>query len=371
MRLTRIGALLVVLLMLAVAAASSADARPLHAFQQPAPSLFGLNTGTFDDSYARFVRDLPTARGLGAKWVEFSGANVKFSRGRPNFRQMDSQVNRARARGLGVMMALGGTPAGCSLRPRPTDVTTCPPTTSGDLRAYRAYLRQLLAHFRGRVDRYESWLEPNHASFWPPAPNAAAYARLLLAEYRVFRTTDHHRNKLIFAGIGGPALPYLQAVLAALGGRPAFDLVGNHAYRFPPASPEVPSRSQATDGRLATLDWAGELMDYEDAFTAQGYGHPRMWLTEFGWPGNAANSGDAYHPNEQSQAAALAGAYRLLKFDRRLSFVEAAFAFNLRDYRRDQQNPDPEFFGHYGLLHNDFSFKPAASVFVHFAHGGA
>ena len=159
-------------------------------------------------------------------------------------------------------------------------------------------------------------------------------------------------------------------MLHALNGRRAFDRVGYHAYHYPPTSPDVANSSLSTSGRPQRLDWPGELLAYEQAFTAQGYGRPRMWLTEFGWPGNAANSGDAYHPNEQSQADALARAYRALRSDPRLSFVEAAFVFNLRDYKPNFANPDPEFFGHYGLLRNDFSFKPAANVFIHFARGG-
>ena len=43
--------------------------------------------------------------------------------------------------------------------------------------------------------------------------------------------------------------------------------------------------------------------------------------------------------------------------------MQAAFWFNLRDYAPGYQNPDPEFFGHYGLLGNDFASKPAANVF--------
>ena len=355
---------------LALLDAGPASARALRPFHDPPPSLFGINTGTYDDDYARFLRDVPTARQLGARWVEFSGANIKFRRGRPDFGQMDRQVNRARAQGLGVMMALGGIEGACSVRPRPRDVTTCPPKTRRELRVYTAYLRRLLGHFRGRVRYYESWLEPNHASFWPPAPSPGTYARLLLAQYQIFRSTDRHRNKLIFAGVGGPDLPYLEAVLRALDGGRAFDRVGYHAYHYPPTAPEVANSSLSTSGTSQSLDWPGELLAYEQAFTAHGYGRPKMWLTEFGWPGNAANSGDPYHPNEQSQADALARAYRLLRSDARLSFVEAAFAFNLRDYKLNFSSPDPEFFGHYGLLRNDFSSKPAANVFVHFAGGG-
>jgi hypothetical protein len=50
-------------------------------------------------------------------------------------------------------------------------------------------------------------------------------------------------------------------------------------------------------------------------------------------------------------------------------FVQAAFWFNLRDYAPGYQNPDPEFFGHYGLLENDFVRKPAARAFRRLAAG--
>src|SRR5207248_2538684 len=102
----------------------------------PAPSLFGLNTGTFDPSYAHYVRDLPTARSLGARWVHFTGSLVKNRRGRPDFSLLDSQVVAARRLGLGVLISLGGAPQACSVRPRPSDLSSCPPRSARELRAY-------------------------------------------------------------------------------------------------------------------------------------------------------------------------------------------------------------------------------------------
>lgn len=351
-------------------AAGASGARHHHRpGAQPAPSLFGINTGTYDNNYARFVRDMPTAKRIGARWIHLTGANIKFPHGRLSFAQMDSQVNRARQMGLGVLMSLGGIRGACSVRPAPSDVTTCPPTSSRDLHAYGSYLRRLLRHFRGRVDHYESWVEPNHASFWPPKPDPAAYARLLEAEYRVFRAVNPH-DKLIFAGLGGTAFPYLDQALSALHGRRAFDLVGDHPYRFAPKYPDALTYASFPDGHARRLDWVGELDTYEQEFTDHGYGRPPMWLTEFGWPGTSSGPNDGYHPTEQAQADALRRAYQLLLGDPRVSFVQAAFWFNLRDYAPRLANPDPEFFGHYGLLHNTFSPKPAAALFTYFAHGG-
>ena len=92
-----------------------------------------------------------------------------------------------------------------------------------------------------------------------------------------------------------------------------------------------------------------------------------MWLTEFGWPGNAHAGGD-YYPSLAAQATDVAQAYQALESPA-LSFVQAAFWFNQRDYQPGVANPDPAFFAHYGLLFDDFAPKPAAAVFERFARG--
>jgi len=97
----------------AVPAATGADAAasrlpPLGVGRQPAPSLFGVNTGTFDSSEARLSRDLPTAVALGARWVHFTGDSVKYAHGAPSFALLDREVDQARSLGLGVVISLGG-----------------------------------------------------------------------------------------------------------------------------------------------------------------------------------------------------------------------------------------------------------------------
>jgi hypothetical protein len=353
---------------------------PLRADQQPAPSLFGINTGTFDSSEARLARDLPTARALGARWVHFTGDSIKYSGSQVSFALMDREVNSARSLGLGVAISLGGIRGACSTTPAPSDPTDCPPTSAHDLAVYAAYLRALLRHFAGRVVYYESWVEPNHTSMWPGGPNAAQYATLLATEYAVFRATEP-QDELMFAGVadfgiedGSPngiaVLPFTDAVLADLHGRRAFDLVALHAYRFPPTlSPDDPGWTHYAISPVWRQDtWTAQLEAYEQEFSSHGYGTPSVWLTEFGWPGNVQASGD-YYPSLQAQATDLAEAYRALESPQ-LSFVKAAFWFNQRDYQPGDANPDPGFFAHYGLLFDNFAAKPAAAEFTHFAHGG-
>ena len=359
------------------AAAPRDGLAPLSAGQQPAPSLFGINTGTYDTSEARLARDLPTAQRLGARWVHFTGDSVKYSHGHVSFALLDSEVDSARKLGLGVVISLGGIRGACSVLPAPADPVHCPPTSPHDLSVYAAYLRRLLLHFAGRVAYYESWVEPNHSSMWAGGVNPAQYATLLEAEYRVFQASGP-QDKLMFAGVadfgiesGSPSgiavLPYTEQVLDDLHGQTAFDVVALHGYRYPPSlSPDDLGWTHYPVAPVWRQDtWTAQLEAYEQEFTAHGYGQPRLWLTEFGWPGNSAPNGD-YYPGLEAQATDVAQAYEALESPA-LSFVQAAFWFNQRDYEPGAPNPDPAFFAHYGLLYNDFAAKPAAAVFEHYA----
>src|SRR5438270_5526866 len=65
--------------------------------------------------------------------------------------------SRARQHKMGVILTLGGIARACSLRPIPSIVRACPPTTAADLSAYRAYLRRVL------LDRKSTRLNSSHS----------------------------------------------------------------------------------------------------------------------------------------------------------------------------------------------------------------
>jgi hypothetical protein len=388
----RLTACLGVLALTAAVSAGSAPARPLPAMgREPAPSIFGINTGTYDTSRANYARDTPMARRLGARWVHFTASGGHSS-------NLAYSVTRARRFGLGVLLSLGGTAQACALRPRPANPTNCPPTTPRSLRAYQWFVRSLLVRYRNVVDYWESWLEPNHTSFWPSGPNPQQYANLIRAEYQVFQSVNRQYRvhlRLLFAGPadfsiipgspGGTAvLPFVHDVLSDLHGQRVFDAVALHAYRFPPGRTGPPVRDwdsvkgipappgatgpyprQGCDSRTwCQMSWSEELSAYEQEFANSGYGQMPLWLTEFGWPGNA-HAGGPYFPSYADQATDLSEAYSdLLK----LPFVQATFWFNLRDYQPRHNNPDPSFFAHYGLLSYHFGMKPAARAFARIAH---
>ena len=137
-------------------------------------------------------------------------------------------------------------------------------------------------------------------------------------------------------------LPFTDAVLGDLHGQRAFDLVALHAYRFPPTlAPDDAGWTHYPTSPVWRQDtWTQQLEAYEQEFTAHGYGTPRMWLTEFGWPGQRDSRAGDYYPSLAAQATDVAQAYQALESPA-LSFVQAAFWFNQRDYAARRRQPRP------------------------------
>lgn len=371
----------------ALAAAPAASATTLH---EPAPSIFSINTQIYDSSHALYVKDIPTARSIGARWVHFT-AGAKWTNGRPNFGVLDYEVNTAKKYGRGVLLSLGGIPTACSFS-HPKSIIGCPPTTAKDLRTYASFLRTLVLRYRNQVDTYESWLEPNGKSWWENGANPAQYATVLKTQYQVFQSVNRAYGlhlKLLFGGPnsfctlpqdGWAVLPFVHAVLTALHGQRAFDGIGLHAYRYPangtsasgaqwgPAAPEWDYVAGTVAGaggkKWRQLTWPQELTYYEQQFAADGYPNMPMWLTEFGWDGvphPAAAAAAANHaindfPSLGTQAAWLRQAYNDIL---RLPFIKAAFWFNLRNYQPGLSTPDPYMFRVMGLLGYHRYPKPA------------
>lgn len=398
---------------LAVVASSGANAHRPRAsgatYREPAPSLFGINTGTYLNSYTAYVRDFSLVRKLGGRWDHVTGHAIKWADGHLDWSAMDNFVRLSKRNHLGMMITLAGdpNPRACSIRPAPSDPTRCHPVTAAEFRIYESFLRNELLRYRHSVTYYESWAEPNHAGAWPPFPNPAQYAALLRAQYSVFRAVDKQYGlhlKLIFGspadfGIapgspGGIAvLPFTHQVLADLKGHRAFDLIGLHAYRFPPTSPSaklwddvrgIPfvrpfrgpfpkqgcRRTAARKGVFCLMTWRDELAAYRQEFINRGYGPQTLWLTEFGWPGIShvpphPYPSAAFYPSYTAQKRDLQQAYKVLLH---LPFVQAAFWFNIRDYAPGVPNPDPPFFAHFGLLKANGSEKPAGRAFKSLAH---
>jgi hypothetical protein len=400
--LTAIAGVLVPLLIVATPGAHARRASAAHA--GPKPSIFGIDTATVDTNRANSRKDFSRAKQLGARWVHFSGDNIRWHRGRIDWSVLDNDVNLAKHRGLGILITLGGDPQACSIHPAPSSPSKCPPTTASDLQAYKRFLKKELLRYASQVTYYESWTQPNEPSRWSPKPNPSQYAALLKAQYSVFQAVNEQRGlhlKLLFGGpinfsiapgktskSGIAVLPFVHSVLGDLSGQKPFDGIAIEGYRFPPAtrpptfksfddikglpaaegaSGPYPADGCNNTGTWCRMTWKQELSAYEqEFFTHYALALP-LWLTQFGWPGSKSvppHQPPDDFPTYTAQKKDLGEAYKALLH---MGFVQGAFWYDLRDYQPGAASSAPPFYAYYGLLQYNATPKPAGNEFKRLA----
>jgi hypothetical protein len=164
---------------------------------------------------------------------------------------------------------------------------------------YGQFARAVAEHFKGRVDRYSIWNEPNWDSWLNPVRHAPGiYRNLYLAGYRAIKRADPRATVLI-----GELQPYAEkhsiAPLRFLRGvtcstaryTPAkrcaglrADGLALHPYQFTVA-PDRPfgGPDDAPIGSLRNMTRALDKLAHRHALTTPTGHHLNLYLTEFGY----------------------------------------------------------------------------------------
>jgi len=210
----------------------------------------------------------------------------------PNFggstwSKFDDIVDRARALGLNVVLRLDTSPR-WALAPEAED-GLAPPLRFED---YWDFVEQAAERYRGRVQAYQVWNEPNLSIEWgrqPPDP--AAYARLLAGAAERIRRADPSAQ-VVMAALA-PTLTdndqalneliYLQRLYEASAAS-SFDVLAVQAYglRGGPDDPRV----DASD-----VTFSRPLLVHR-VMVRNGDGAKAIWATEMGWNVNPPDLGE-------------------------------------------------------------------------------
>jgi len=256
------------------------DAPPADLPRTPgAEGYFGLCAGN------TALSDLPLWQASGVKWarLSFSWSEGEAEQGHYDFSEMDARVRAAKAAGLRVIGLLLGNPGWATV----DGGALSPPRDCGEL---ERYVEALASRYRGQVDVWEVWNEPDIDQFWKGS--AEDYAAYLKAAYRGAKC-GNPECYVMSAGLDGPGERYLDH-LAQSGALGYCDLVGFHPYSGTPAGAERRIRSV----------W--RVLNFH------GLRKP-VWVTEVGWQSGGWAAGPGVTDGEETKAKYLEEAYARLR----------------------------------------------------------
>jgi hypothetical protein len=213
-----------------------------------------------------------------------------------SFTQFDQLIDRARRHGIRVHLSLTG--------PSPRWANARRSTQQGwykpDARAYGEWVSVVARHFKGRVDRYSIWNEPNWKTWLGPLDAAPAiYREMYIFGYGAIKRADKRAQVLIGEtspygrpGMSTSPLAFLRKVTcvnkryrrAHRCPKLKADGYAHHPYEFE-HSPDYnyPGRDNVTMGTLDRLTGALDKLKRAGVLRKNGGGKMPIYLTEYGY----------------------------------------------------------------------------------------
>ena len=245
-------------------------------------------------------RDLQLVQDAGFRWVkqEFAWREIEGAgKGQFDWSRTDRVMDQIDAHGLKVIVRLGVQPqwAGGGYP------EVGPPTNLQDFADFAA---AVATRYKGRVDAYQVWNEPNLAREWGNRPpNAAEYTQMLKVTYQAIKAVDPYPI-IISAGlaptsrnddIARPDTYYVQEMYDA-GAKPYFDALGAHGAGFKSPPETDPAEVARTPGLANPGDFENNVPeelrrvycfrhveDVRAVMVRNGDTDKRIVLLEFGW----------------------------------------------------------------------------------------
>jgi hypothetical protein len=271
-----------------------------------------------------------------------------------DFSKIDALQEAARARGIRLQLTIAGpAPAWATANHRVGNYRP-------DAAKFGTFVRTVVDHFQGRVDRYALWNEPNWNTWLAPGRTAASqYRALYSAGYKAAKAADPQAKVLIgeLAPVGGgraiAPLKFLRDVTCSKANYKAAkkcaplkaDGFAIHPYQFTTAPTLLAGRPDDVPiSGLARLTGALDKLARRNALRTPSKAKMGVYLTEFGY----LTEGDrAQKP--KVRAAWLASAFSLARRNPR---VKQLLQYQLVD------PPDTEIW-HSAILHRDGSPQAA------------
>lgn len=226
------------------------------------PEYFGLHIHRADDGTI-----WPSVRfGSWRLWDAYvQWTHLQASRETWNFGRLDRYVALAKSNKVSLLLPLGLTPRWASARPKEQSAYgEGRAAEPAEIEDWRTYVRTVGRRYKGKINAYEIWNEPNDKHFF--SGTTAKLVELTCEAYRVLKSIDSAIMVVGPAYTGGQNIGKLEDFLAK-GGSGCIDVVAYHLY-VPIGPPEA----------ITPL-----IERIRQAMKRQGSEHLPLWNTETGW----------------------------------------------------------------------------------------
>lgn len=264
-------------------------------------------------------RDLTLTKEMGFGWVKqsFAWRDIETNeKGAYNWWHSDQIVDAVEDHGLRLLVRLDRQPWWAQ-EPGSEPLENAPPA---DYQDFADYCGAVATRYKGRIQAYQVWNEPNLSREWgdqPPDP--AAYTELLRVCYEAIKEADPDAL-VISAGLAptGTQLPlampdaeYLRAMYEA-GAADYFDVLGLNApgYKAPPEA--APEEAEDPDNGYGNGRWFTfrHVEDMRAIMVANNDEDKQVAILEMGWTTDQVNPAYSWFAvDEATQADYLVRAY--------------------------------------------------------------
>lgn len=321
-----------------------------------APELLPAKQGALDQAL-----DAQAKAGVNVIRQPFLWQEIEPKRGTYAWGMHDRLVGHAAKRGIAIMPIIFGVPKREASKRvkgvKVTATTTMPPRRPARFAAFAAALAKRYGtggeFWKANptiparpIVEWQVWNEPNLPPYWGGKPNAAQYARLLVATAKALRAAD--ANAVVITGgvpesrLGVPLQTFVRGMVRA-GAAQSFDVLAVHPY------------AANADAVLRKTRQA------RDAAIRGGAKDPDVWITEFGWA--TGGPGGGFTVSESRQAQLISEVLRKAVAQRDSLHLRGLVYYAWRDVPVYPGGKD--FWGlHTGLVRKNNKVKPSLSAWA-------
>jgi len=191
--------------------------------------------------------------------------NLEPSKNRWRFEMLDRYVAIAAEHHVGLLLPLGLSPTWASARP--LEKSTYAPGNAAeprDIEDWRTYVRTVVQRYKGRIQAYEIWNEPNLKQFW--SGNVDQMILLTAEAARIIRSIDPQALLVSPSPTQDRGIAWLSEFLSK-GGGTVVDVICYHLYVAP----------QPPESTFELVSGIRRLM------LSAGIADKPIWNTEAGW----------------------------------------------------------------------------------------